>query len=102
MLSSWTRVPRRASAEASVERRNTKTAVVNGRSFIRLIMLTRARHRGVNKSPTPEFFQHSWLDVAAADDGDVQFGFRELIGAKEESRGGNCAAGFGDGFGIRG
>ena len=47
-----------------------------------------------------ESFQHRRIDVAAGDDGDVQFCFWQLIGSKEESSGRDCAAGLGHRVGI--
>src|ERR1700722_845966 len=44
--------------------------------------------------------QHCQFNIAAADDGSVQPGFRSLIGAKQESSERDCAAGLGDGCGI--
>lgn len=49
-----------------------------------------------------EFFEHLGFDVAAGDDGDVEFCFWKLIGVEEESGGGDCSAGLRDGFGIYG
>jgi|SRR5579862_7131651 len=50
---------------------------------------------------TAEFREHLGFDVAAGDDRHVQFCFRKLIGAEEESCGGDCAAGLGYCFWIR-
>src|SRR5580704_2735899 len=47
-------------------------------------------------------FQRGWLDVAAADDRDVESGVGELVAAKEKSRGGDGAAGFSHCRGIGG
>src|SRR5579864_1102423 len=52
-------------------------------------------HFIIRDSLTAEGLQHLGFDVAAGDDGYVQFCFWELIGAEEESGGGDCAARFG-------
>jgi hypothetical protein len=54
------------------------------------------------RSSAAEILQHLGFDVAAGDYGYVQLCFWELVGAEEESGGGDCTAGFSHGFGIRG
>lgn len=45
-------------------------------------------------------FQHFRIDIAAADDGDVQFRLRNLIATEQEARHGYGTAGLGDRVGI--
>lgn len=45
------------------------------------------------------FFQHLGIDIATADDGDVEFGFRELIATEQETGHGYGSAGLSHGRG---
>ena len=58
--------------------------------------------RGVacNVSLTAQHVEHPWLDVAAGDDGDVEFGFWQLIGAKKKAGSGDGPTRFGYSGGV--
>src|SRR5256885_304793 len=60
------------------------------------------KHRHKGPQWLLEAGQRFGVDVASADDGYVQLGVRELLGVKDESGGGDGAAGFGDCVGIGG
>src|SRR5512141_787331 len=49
----------------------------------------------LNRLSAAEFFEHSWLDIAAGDDGHVQLRLRQFLGMKDETGYRDSAAGFG-------
>ncbi len=51
-------------------------------------------------STATQLFQHRRIDVAAADDGDIQIRFRKLVAAEQEAAYGHGSAGLGHGLGV--
>ena len=52
------------------------------------------------RSTATQLFQHLRIDVAAADDGDIQIGLRKLVAVEQECAYGHGSAGLGYGSGA--